>query len=255
MDLDFAMQVLAPVQRILVFTGAGISTESGIPDFRGPNGLWTRMDPADFTIDRYLGDAEVRKRSWQMYFQGSFGSMLNAQPNPAHHAIVRLWKLGKWAGCVTQNIDGLHQAAGLPDDEVAELHGNLRNAGCVSCRATWSAEEVLGWVAAGQSDPRCPRCGGIVKTSTVLFGELLPEQAVERALNMAARADAVVAVGTTLTVSPAADLAASAVHDGARLVIVNQGETAFDHLADVKLDAPAGEALPRLVEKIGPPRP
>jgi NAD-dependent deacetylase len=243
-----AAQVLNRSEKILVFSGAGISTESGIPDFRGPNGLWTRVDPADFTIDRYLEDAEVRKRSWAMHQRGVLGGTVDAQPNRAHFAIVRLWEFDRLAGCVTQNIDGLHQAAGLPDDQVAELHGNLRRVHCTSCPASWPIEEILAQVVGGDPDPACFECGAVVKTSIVLFGEPLPERAFERAIRMAAGADAVLAVGTTLTVVPAADLVMWAVKDGADLIIINQGATAFDDLAAAKVDESAGEALPYLIE-------
>jgi NAD-dependent deacetylase len=245
-----AARVLQPACKILVFTGAGISTESGIPDFRGPNGLWTRMDPDDFTIHRYLTDPGVRKRSWAMYRQGVFGGALDARPNRAHRAVVRLWEHDRMAGCVTQNIDGLHQKAGLPEESVAELHGNVRRALCTVCPASWEVGEILAIVAGGDPDPPCPECGAVVKTSTVLFGELLPEGVFDRAIRMAEQADAVLAIGSTLTVYPAADLVASTVKDGADLVIVNQGETAFDDLATARLDQSAGEVLPDLVSAI-----
>jgi len=245
-----AARVLKPAKKVLVFSGAGISTESGIPDFRGPDGLWTRQDARDFTISRYLADAEVRKRSWSMHQHGFLGGMLEARPNRTHFAVVRLWQQGRMAGCVTQNIDGLHQAAGLPDEEVAELHGNLRRVHCVACPASWPIEEILPEVTGGNLDPSCSVCGAVVKTSIVMFGELLPERAFERAISMVAGAQAVLAIGTTLTVSPAADLVLTAVMEGADLVIVNQGETAFDDLAAARLDEPVGEVLPDLVEAI-----
>jgi NAD-dependent deacetylase len=245
-----AARVLQPARRILVFTGAGISTESGIPDFRGPNGLWVRMDPDDFTIQRYLADPEVRKRSWAMYRQGSLGGILDAQPNRAHGAIVRLWEHDRMAGCVTQNIDGLHQKAGLPEGTVAELHGNVRRVLCTECPASWETDEILALVAGGDPDPTCPECDAVVKPSTVLFGELLPEASFNRAIQMAERADAVLAIGSTLSVYPAADLVSATVMNGADLVIVNHGETAFDDLAMARLDQSAGDALPALVSAI-----
>jgi NAD-dependent deacetylase len=245
-----AARVLKPARKILVFSGAGISTESGIPDFRGPNGLWTRMDPDDFTIHRYLQDPAVRKRSWMMHQRGYLGGILEGLPNRAHRAVVDLWEHDRMAGCVTQNIDGLHQAAGLPEEVVAELHGNVRRVHCTACPASWGIEEILEVVAGGDPDPSCSVCGAVVKTSTVLFGELLPEATFDRAIRMAAQADAVLAIGSTLTVYPAADLVASTVMGGADLVIVNQGETAFDDLATALLDQSAGEVLPGLVSAI-----
>jgi NAD-dependent deacetylase len=248
--LSRAIRVLKPARRILVFSGAGISTESGIPDFRGPEGLWTRMDPDDFSIHRYLADPEIRKRSWAMHQDGFFGGMLVAHPNRAHLALVPLWSNDRMAGCVTQNIDGLHQKAGLPEEAVAELHGNLQRVHCTACPASWETEEVLAVVAEGDLDPTCLECGAVIKTSTVLFGELLPSDAWHRATRMAAAADAVLAIGSTLTVYPASDLVAATVMDGADLIIVNQGETAFDNLAAARIDQSAGEALPDLVSAI-----
>ena len=248
--LSSAIRVLKPARRILVFSGAGISTESGIPDFRGPDGLWTRMDPDDFTIRRYLADPEIRKRSWAMHQEGFFGEMLMARPNRAHLALVALWSNDRMAGCVTQNIDGLHQRAGLPEEAVAELHGNLQRVHCTVCPASWETKEILALVAGGDPDPTCLECGAVIKTTTVLFGERLPPEAWDRATRMAAAADAVLAVGSTLTVYPASDLVAATVMDGADLVIVNQGETAFDDLAAARVDQSAGDVLPDLIATI-----
>lgn len=232
---------------ILVFTGAGISTESGIPDFRGPDGLWTKMDPEDFTIARYLANEEVRRRSWQLQVDSP---LRNAVPNAAHRAIMRLWEAERLVGCVTQNIDGLHLVAGLPSSAVVELHGNVREVRCLGCGSTWPAEEVLERVRSGEGDPRCPQCGDILKLTVVSFGELLPVGAMARAHAMASVADAALAVGTTLSVFPAAYVPLEAADRGAPLIIVNQGPTEMDHLARVKLDGPAGTLLPALVDLI-----
>ncbi len=245
-DLREAADLLADAS-ILVFTGAGISTESGIPDFRGPDGLWTKMDPDDFTIGRYLASEEVRRRSWQLQLDSTHRV---AVPNDGHRAIVRLWESDRLVGCVTQNIDGLHLAAGLPSSAVVELHGNVREVRCLGCGSTWPAEEVLERVSSGDGDPRCPQCNGILKLTVVSFGELLPAGAMARAHAMAAVADATVAVGTTLSVFPAAQVPLEAADRGAPLVIINQGPTEMDHLARVKLDGPAGTLLPALVDLI-----
>ncbi|MDH5371517.1 MAG: Sir2 family NAD-dependent protein deacetylase [Acidimicrobiia bacterium] len=250
-QLSAACDILGSAGRVLVFTGAGISTESGIPDFRGPAGLWSRVDPDDFTIRRYVGDAELRKRGWRMHLDGElWGARSGVRPNPAHTAITALWKAGRLSGVVTQNIDGLHQEAGIPADHVAELHGNIRRAHCIGCGEGWTTEAVLARVAAGEADPRCPRCGDIIKTTTVMFGEALPMTEWSTALVMAAHAEAVLVVGSTLGVYPAADIAIEPTRRGVPMVIVNLGPTDQDHLASVKLEEKAGTVLPLLVEEV-----
>lgn len=249
--LAAAVSTLLPAQRILVFTGAGISTESGIPDFRGPDGLWTRVDPDDFTIQRYLTSRAIRVQGWGMHRRGElWGARSTVVPNSGHRAVTDLWRAGLMSGCITQNIDGLHQVAGLPDEAVAEVHGNVRKAQCLDCGSTWPTERVLEWVDAGEEDPHCPECGGLVKTTTVMFGELLPDEQVSRALAFAENADAVLAVGTTLSVYPAANFAMDAVRNGAPLVIVNLGPTEHDRSAVVRMNASAGKTLPALVSKL-----
>lgn len=249
--LAAALEVLHPADRILVFTGAGISTESGIPDFRGHDGLWTKVDPEEFTIHRYRSTRETRVRGWQMHQRGElWGARSSVQPNAAHRAVVRLWQAGRMAGCVTQNVDGLHQAAGLPDRVVAELHGNIRKAHCLDCDARWDTEEVLAWVDAGDEDPHCPSCDGLVKTTTVMFGEYLPEDEMRKAGRFALAADAVLVVGSTLSVFPAADIPLSATRRGVPMVIVNLGPTEHDGDAITRVDAKAGEVLPRLVGEL-----
>jgi len=239
-----AAALLRPCRRILVFTGAGISTESGIPDFRGPQGVWTRVDPDEFTLDRYLRYPETRRRSWRMRMTSG---ALDASPNAAHRAVVDLWATGRMVGCVTQNIDGLHQKAGLPEEAVVELHGNARTTVCLGCGDRQPTVDVIRRVDAGEDDPSCLLCGGILKTAVVYFGEMMPPGAVEEALGLAARADAVVSVGSTLSVFPAAYVPLQVAERGRPLVILNMGPTDFDHLAAARLPAPAGTALPALV--------
>ena len=158
--LDRAIELLRGKERLLAFTGAGISTESGIPDFRGPQGVWKKVDPSEFTFDKYVNNAETRVRSWEMRKQSG---VLDAQPNTAHRALVDLWVSGLLSGVVTQNIDGLHQAAGLPAEAVVELHGNVQRVECLECEAGWPTEVVMARVDAGEADPHCPECGGIIK--------------------------------------------------------------------------------------------
>ncbi len=246
-ELREAARLLENREAILVFTGAGISTESGIPDFRGPQGVWTRLDPAEYTYQRYLSDPEHRRRRWQMALDSPIREAL---PNPAHEAVVDLWKAGKLAGCVTQNIDGLHQAAGLPAEEVVELHGTARRVACLGCSAGWPTEEVLERVRAWEPDPACPHCGGLLKAATISFGQMMPEAAMARAYELAERADAVLSVGSTLSVYPAAFIPLEAAGRGVPLVIVNRGPTEHDRAAWVKVEGSAGEVLPHLVAAI-----
>ncbi len=248
-QLGEAARVLGTAERILIFTGAGISTESGIPDFRGPDGIWSKLDPGDFTIQRYLASAEVRMRRWEMHRSGElWGARSAAEPNRAHHAVTRLWESGRMIGCITQNIDGLHHAAGLPAEAIAEVHGNVKRTRCTACGREWPTEEVLAWVDDGMADPRCPACHSIVKPTTVLFGEMLPPAEIAKAESFAEGADAVIAVGSTMSVYPATDMALEPVRRSAPLIIVNLGPTDHDHTAAVRIDASAGDALPALVD-------
>ena len=250
-EVRSAGRLLAAAGQILAFTGAGISTESGIPDFRGPNGVWTKLDPDDFHIRRYVANPEIRRRGWQLHQRGElWGTRSQVRPNAGHRALVDLWEAGRLAGCVTQNIDGLHLEAGLPPEAVAELHGSTRAARCMGCEATWATETVLQWMDDGMEVPECPHCRGIVKTTTVLFGEMLPPDEVDRAWEMARRADAVVAVGSTLSVWPAAEIPYQMAVTAKPLVIVNQGATELDHMASVRIEGSAGSTLTRLVEII-----
>jgi NAD-dependent deacetylase len=244
--IEQAASLLRSRRNVLVFTGAGISTESGIPDFRGPDGVWTKVDPAEFTIDRYLANPETRSRSWKMRRDSG---ALRARPNDGHRAITRLWESGRVHGVVTQNIDGLHQRAGMPEDAVVELHGNAHRTLCVVCRFRTATEEILARLDE-HDDPPCPECGGVLKVDVVLFGEMLPSEATERAFDLARKADAVVAVGSTLSVYPAAHVPLEVVRNGHPLVIINRGETEFDSIATVRIDAGAGEALMAIADAL-----
>jgi NAD-dependent deacetylase len=249
--LESAVEILRPAEQILVFSGAGLSTESGIPDFRGPDGLWTKVDPEDFNIARYVESRELRVRGWKMHVAGElWGARSAVEPNDGHKAIVRLHEAGRLAGVVTQNVDGLHYESGLSDDMVAELHGNVRHSHCLSCGAGWGTERVLQWVEAGEEDPSCPKCGGIVKTNTVMFGEMLPEEEVRQSSMFLAVSDAVLVVGSTVSVWPAAEVVMRAATQSKPIVIINKGATEADHIATVKIEAGIGDVLPDLVDGI-----
>ena len=236
-------RLLAESRYAIVFTGAGVSTESGIPDFRGPSGLWRRVPPEVFTIEYFV---ERPLEVWRLFTE-LFYSFRGAKPNPAHYAIARLEELGVVKAVVTQNIDGLHQAAG--SRRVIELHGNLRWARCMSCGRRVSLDEAVSEAREGRL-PRCPGCGGMLKPDAVFFGEPLPEEALEEAFREARRADLVLVVGSSLSVYPAAYIPEYARRRGARLAIVNLEPTPLDHLATVVARRRAGELLPAVVSEL-----
>jgi NAD-dependent deacetylase len=236
---------LGDASRVLVFTGAGISTESGIPDFRGPNGVWKTRDPLRYTIQNYLADPQVRRESWQLRLESPVDS---AQPNAGHQAIVALEEMGKVIALVTQNIDGLHQRAGSRN--VIELHGTTRDAACLSCARRMPIEVVLDRVREGDLDPTCEGCGGILKAATISFGQALVEADVDRAMAYASSCDMCLAVGSTLSVWPAAGVPLQAARTGARLVIVNDGDTDLDIAAAAVIRGRAGTVLPALIDAL-----
>jgi NAD-dependent protein deacetylase/lipoamidase len=233
-------------QRVVVLTGAGISTDSGIPDFRGPNGVWTRNPEAEkrATLQHYMSNPDVRRKAWLDRLDHAAWV---AEPNPGHHALVTLERRGKLDTLITQNVDGLHQAAGSDPERVVEVHGTIREVMCMSCGERAPMQRALDRVRAGEADPACRTCGGILKSATISFGQNLVPDDLERAGAAARRADLLLAVGSTLAVYPVADIVPVARLSGARIVIVNGDETAMDHLADAVLRGPISELLPRIV--------
>jgi NAD-dependent deacetylase len=238
---------LRDARSVGVLTGAGISTDSGIPDFRGPQGVWTKDPTAErlATLSHYLSDPDTRRRSWSNRLQSP---MWTAAPNEGHRALVALERRGNLAGIVTQNVDGLHQAAGSDPARVVEMHGNARATRCVRCRDQRPMEETLERVRAGEEDPPCLLCGGILKSATISFGESLDPDVIDQAQEIAATVDVFLVAGSSLTVHPAASLAPTARHHGARLVIVNLEPTPYDGGADAVLTGPLSEVLPLLAE-------
>lgn len=234
---------------VTVLTGAGISTDSGIPDFRGPDGVWTRDPEAErlSTIDAYLDDAEVRRRSW---LARRANPAWGAEPNAGHRALVTLEERGALRALVTQNIDRLHQRAGSSPELVLELHGNMVEAVCWSCGARSLTQEALDRLDAGDPDPACLVCGGILKTATVMFGQALDPAVLDAAVAAARSCDVLLAVGSTLQVHPAAGLCDVAVSAGAELVIVNGDQTAYDHLAHRVVRGSISDLLPALVDEL-----
>src|SRR4051812_47765782 len=234
---------------VALLSGAGISTDSGIPDYRGPKGLWRRDPEAEklVTYEYYMGDPEIRRRSWQMRRRNR---TLMAEPNAAHRAVAELERSGVPVRVITQNVDGLHQLAGMPARKVLELHGTARSVVCTNCRAKGPMEDALARVEAGEEDPSCLECGGILKSATVMFGERLDPVVLGEALTITKACQVFVAVGTSLQVQPAAGLAGIAAGHGARLIIVNAEPTPYDDLADEVVREPIGTALPQLLREI-----
>jgi len=240
-------ELIVKSRRLVVFTGAGVSTESGIPDFRGKDGIWTKMDPDDFTIQRFVARPEVRKMQWKMLSEG--GLIKDVRPNAAHYAIAGLEKLGKLDCIVTQNIDNLHQMAGNSPEIVFELHGNMQFVRCLGCHRRWPMAEILARLAV-EDLPACEHCKGILKPDAVFFGESLPQAVLSEATRRAANSDLCIVIGSTLLVYPASQIPENAFNAGAKLVIINIGATPMDAKAAVRIDGRAGEAMAKILEKV-----
>jgi len=237
---------IAGAGRVVVLNGAGISTDSGIPDFRGPNGVWTKNPAAEkmATIDHYLSDPDVRKAAWRSRNENP---AFRAEPNTGHQAIVELYRRGKLHAVVTQNVDGLHQKAGLADELVVEVHGTIWWTRCWDCQDRRPMHETLARVEAGEDDPPCSVCGGILKSDTISFGQALIPEVIDRAMEVSQECDLMLAVGSTLSVYPAASCVPLAKAAGAMVVIVNGGPTEMDAIADAVLHGQIGAILPALV--------
>lgn len=237
-----AGRLLARARHAIALTGAGVSTASGIPDFRGPKGLWRRVDPRKFEITYFL---EHPLEVWRLYRE-RFKALSRVGPNPSHYALAKLEREGVIRAVITQNIDGLHQRAG--SRRVIELHGNFSKAVCLSCGRLYPIEEAFRMLEEGRV-PRCPYCGGLLKPNVVMFGEPLPVDALSEAFQLAERSDVVLVAGTSLWVSPANQIPVVAKARGARIIIVNLGEVALPGIADIMIEAPTEEALPLICEE------
>jgi NAD-dependent deacetylase len=248
-DLRRAAALVAAAPRITVLTGAGISTDSGIPDFRGPDGVWTRDPSAQrrATLSTYVADPEVRRAAWA---NRRSNPAWTAEPNTAHRALVEVERSGRLRAIVTQNIDGLHQRAGSDPALVVELHGTVREVACLSCGDRAPMTAAIARVDAGEPDPPCLRCGGLLKSATISFGQRLDEEVFRSAADAASDCDLFLAVGSSLSVQPAAGLTRVAARAGARVVIVNATPTAYDGLADAVVRVPIGAALPALATAV-----
>jgi NAD-dependent deacetylase len=245
-DLRRASELIAAAERVTVLTGAGISTDSRIPDFRGPQGVWTK-DPAaekQATLQHYVADPEVRRRAWRNRLDSPVWA---AEPNAGHLALLRLEQLRKLHLLITQNIDGLHHAAGSSAERIVEVHGSVREVVCLGCDYRAPMQVALDRVRLGEDDPRCDGCGGILKSATISFGQNLVYEDLKRAEAAAQACDLLLAVGSTLSVFPVAGVVPVARHHGARVVIVNGSPTEMDHLADVVVRGSISEVLPQIL--------
>jgi NAD-dependent deacetylase len=244
-----AAQIIFKAKKIVVFTGAGISTESGIPDFRSPGGIWSQYNSDDLTYQRFRSHERYRKLYWE-YDLARFPAMKDAEPNAAHTAIVEIEKSDRLSALITQNIDGLHQKAGSSKDKIYELHGTVHEVTCLDCQTRWSREEIT-----GRMDPEniiipyCPHCGGPLKCATIAFGQSLPEEVLNDAFRHAGACDVFLTIGSSLVVQPACFLPQEAKRAGAELILVNREATPYDNLMNVVLYGNAGEVMDDLMRE------
>ncbi|MBN2688086.1 MAG: NAD-dependent protein deacylase [Deltaproteobacteria bacterium] len=248
LQIDKVAKLIVESQKIVVFTGAGISTESGIPDFRSPGGIWSKFDPEDFTIQKFVSDPEARRKQWQFLVQNDL--LTAAVPNDGHRAIAELETMRKLDAVVTQNIDNLHQKAGNSPEKVFELHGNMSWILCMECHGRYPMEEIRKRIERGEEIPECENCGGMLKPDVVLFGEALPQDVVAAAVEHAKTCDLLIVIGSSLVVYPAAYIPAYASEAGAKLVIINMTGTSYDVVSNVVIYNRAGEVMKKIVERV-----
>jgi len=242
-------ELIVHSRRIVVFVGAGLSTESGIPDFRSPGGVWDKYDPQDFYFQRFVASETSREKYWQMATE-MYESMKDAEPNQAHFAIAELERLGKLDCLITQNIDGLHFKAGNSPDKVLELHGTAMHVTCLNCNKRYARDAIQSRIAAGDKAPRCDECKGPLKPATISFGQSMPERETQAAYEHSAACDLFIVIGSSLVVQPAAQMPLVAKQNGAKLVIINRDETACDPIADYVVNAQAGPTMAAVIEQV-----
>jgi len=242
-------QWIVNAKRTVVFTGAGLSTESGIPDFRSPGGVWDKYNPEDFYFQNFLANEASREKYWQMATE-MWEPIKKAQPNPAHLAIAEFEKLGKLDCVITQNIDGLHFKAGNSEEKVIQLHGTAIFVSCLSCRKRYDRNEIQERIKKGQKAPRCDDCGGLLKPATISFGQSMPEKETQEAYHRSSLCDLFIVIGSSLVVQPAASMPLVAKRNGARLVIINRDPTPFDDIADLVIHDQAGPTMASILEYV-----
>jgi NAD-dependent deacetylase len=242
-------QWIIDAKRTVIFVGAGLSTESGIPDFRSPGGVWDKYDPEDFYFHNFLSKESAREKYWQMATE-MYDAMKGAKPNDGHLAISELEKLGKLDCLITQNIDGLHFKAGNSPDKVLELHGTAMHVSCLKCQKTYERDPIQSRIEKGDKAPRCDECGGLLKPATISFGQAMPDRETREAYQRSENCNLFIVIGSSLVVHPAAHMPVVAKQGGAWLVIINRDETACDNLADVVVRGPAGPTMKAIIEAV-----
>ena len=247
-QIDAISDIVAQSKKIVVFTGAGISTESGISDFRSPGGIWDRYDPDEFTYQKFLSSETSREKYWE-FTKSFWPTLAKAKPNQGHYAIAELYYMDKLDCVITQNVDGLHQQSGIPEEKVIELHGTARWVNCLDCGERYPRQEIQDRVDSGEKVPRCHDCSGILKPATISFGQAMPERETREAEARSAACDLFLVAGSSLVVYPAAQMPLVAKSSGARLVIINMTATPHDHYADIVVYEKTGQVLPQVVEQ------
>jgi NAD-dependent deacetylase len=248
-EIEKAAQWITVSKRIVVFSGAGLSTESGIPDFRSPGGVWDRYNPEDFYFQKFLSSEASREKYWQMSTE-MYEPMKKAQPNLAHLAIAELEKLGRLDCVITQNIDGLHHKAGNSEDKVIQLHGTAMYVSCLNCNKRYDRDEIQERLKKGLKVPYCDDCGGPLKPATISFGQSMPERETQEAYHRSSLSDLFIVIGSSLVVQPAASMPLVAKRNGAKLVIINRDPTPYDGMADIVIHGQAGPAMASILEEV-----
>ena len=248
-QIDAVSDIILKSSKIVVFTGAGVSTESGVSDFRSPGGIWDRFDPSELNYQNFLASEANREKYWDFYKQ-LWPTMVEAEPNRGHYAIAELHHLGKLDCVITQNIDSLHQKSGIPEEKVIELHGTMQWVNCLECGKKYPREQIQSRLESGEKVPRCDTCGGITKPATISFGQAMPERETREAEARAAACDLLLVAGSSLAVYPAAQMPLIAKDSGAKLVIINLTPTPHDRYADIVINEKTGETLSQIVERV-----
>jgi len=247
--IDVISDIVLQSKKIVVFTGAGISTESGISDFRSPGGIWSRFDPNELTYQKFMSSQEGKEKYWA-FSKLSWPEMAKAKPNRGHYAIAELHQIGTLDCVITQNVDGLHQESGIPEEKVVELHGTSRWVICLECGRKYPREQIHSRLESGEKVPMCDTCGGIMKPATISFGQPMPERETHEAGVRAAACDLFLVAGSSLVVYPAAQMPLIAKENGAKLIIINLTPTPHDPYADVVVNEKTGQALSQIVSQI-----